>query len=84
MLDEKDRYTLQELIRGLPLSIREFSRVYKISEVTVARLRDGKPGLPGTINKLLMALSDVHGKRFTQSNVTGIRIRGDIESSLAA
>lgn len=75
MLDEKNTYTLRELIKSLPLSIREFSRKYSISEVTIARLRDGKAGLPGTINKLLIALSDVYGKRFTQSNVTGISIR---------
>lgn len=77
MLEDKNSYTLRELIETLPLSLREFGRKYDISEVTIARLRDGKPGLRSTINKLLAALSDVYGRTFTMRNVRGIIIRGE-------
>lgn len=80
MIEDKDIYTLRELIENLPLSLREFGRKYDISEVTIARLRDGKPGLRSTINKLLAALSDVYGKMFTVRNVSEIIIRGEGQS----
>jgi predicted transcriptional regulator len=76
VIENKDSYTLRELIENLPLSLREFGKRYNISEVTIARLRDGKPGLRSTINKLLIALSEVYGKTFTMQNVHGIAIRG--------
>lgn len=81
MFENQDLYSLKELIQNLPLSLREFGRKYDISEVTIARLRDGKPGLRSTINKLLLALSDVYGKSFTMRNVTGITIRGEQEAA---
>lgn len=77
MLENKNVYTLRELIENLPLSLREFGRKYNISEVTIARLRDGKPGLRGTINKLLAALSETYGKTLSMRNVRGIVIRGE-------
>ena len=78
MLEEKDTYTLRELIENLPISLREFGRKHNISEVTIARLRDGKPGLRATVNRLLAALSETYGKNFTMRNVRGIIIRGEI------
>lgn len=80
MLEEKETYTLRELIESLPYSLREFGRKYDVSEVTIARLRDGKPGMRSTINKLLAAFSEVYGKRFTMRNVQGITIRGETRS----
>lgn len=78
-LEEKDTYTLRELIENLPYSLREFGRKHDISEVTIARLRDGKPALRSTINKLLIALSEAYGKTFTMHNVRGISIRGETQ-----
>lgn len=77
MLENKDTYTLRELIEGLPISLREFGKKYKISEVTIARLRDGRPGLRATINRLLAALSETYRKPLTMHNVRGIVIRGE-------
>ncbi len=77
MLEEKETYTLRELIESLPYSLREFGRKYEVSEVTIARLRDGKPGMRSTINRLLAAFSEVYGKRFTMRNVQGIILRGE-------
>jgi len=79
MLEEKQTYTLRELIENLPISLREFGRTYGISEVTLARLRDGKPGLRSTVNKLLIAMSKVHQQNFSMRNVRGIVIRGEGE-----
>lgn len=84
MIEDKDYYTLKELIETLPLSLREFGRKYDISEVTLARLRDGKPGMRSTINKLLAALSKVYGKTFTMRNVRGVLIRGEGQTEDAA
>jgi len=77
MLEDKDSYTIKELIENLPYSLREFGRKHGLSEVTLARLRDGKPALRSTINKLLIALSEAYSKRFTVQNVSGIIIRGE-------
>jgi hypothetical protein len=77
LIEEKDMYTLRELIENLPSSLRKFSKNYGLNEVTIARLRDGKPGLRGTINRLLIALSATYGKVFTMHNVGGIILRGE-------
>jgi predicted transcriptional regulator len=77
VLEEKDTYTLRELIESLPLSLREFGKRYDISEVTIARLRDGKPGLRATVNRLLAALSETYDKPLTMRNVRGITFRGE-------
>jgi len=77
MLEDKDMYTLRELIEGLPYSLREYSRKYDISEVTLARLRDGKHGMRSTINRLLAALSETYSKPLTMRNVHGFTIRED-------
>ncbi len=77
MIENKETYTLRELIENLPYSLREFGKKYNLSEVTLARLRDGKPGMRSTINKLLAAFSETYGKTFTMRNVHGIILRGE-------
>lgn len=77
MVENKETYTLRELVESLPISLREFGKKYDISEVTIARLRDGKPGMRSTINRLLAAFSDTYNKSFTMNNVRGITIRGE-------
>jgi hypothetical protein len=80
MLEDKDVYTLRELIENLPYSLRQFGKDHNISEVTIARIRDGKPAIRSTINKLLIALSLVYGKTLTTRNVSGISIRGEVQN----
>jgi hypothetical protein len=80
MLEDKETYTLRELIENLPYSLRQFGKDHNISEVTVARIRDGKPAIRSTINKLLIALSSAYGKTFTLRNVHGISIRGEVQN----
>jgi transcriptional regulator with XRE-family HTH domain len=78
MLEDKEVYTLRELIESLPYSLRQIGKDHNISEVTIARIRDGKPAIRSTINKLLSALSSVYGKTLTLHNVRGISIRGEV------
>lgn len=80
MLEDKDVYTLRELIENLPYSLRQFGKDHNISEVTIARVRDGKPAIRSTINKLLIAFSSVYSKTLTTRNVRGINIRGETQN----
>ncbi|HEX3641354.1 MAG TPA: hypothetical protein VHV10_08695 [Ktedonobacteraceae bacterium] len=80
MLEDKEIYTLRELIENLPYSLRQFGKDHNISEVTIARIRDGKPAIRSTINKLLTALSSVYDKTLTLHNVRGIIIRGEVQN----
>ena len=76
LLEEKDFYTIQELFEALPIAIAELARKSGINEVTLARIRDGKPTRLSTRNKLLIALSQVYERQFTPKNVTGIHVQG--------
>jgi transcriptional regulator with XRE-family HTH domain len=67
-------YTIKELFDDLPLSIRQLAQIVKINEVTLARIRDGKPTRRPTANKLLLYFSDLYKEKYTLRNVTGIHI----------
>ncbi len=73
-MQERETYTIQELFEDLPMSIRRLAQEVKINEVTLARIRDGKPTRRPTANKLLMFFSQLYGHRYTLRNVTGINI----------
>jgi hypothetical protein len=73
MEDEKT-YTIQELFDDLPMSIRKLAQVVEINEVTLARIRDGKPTRRPTANKLLMFFSELYKQKYTLRNVTGITV----------
>lgn len=75
MLEEKSTYTIQDLFDNLAISILELSRVSRINEVTLARIRDGKPARRATANKLLNSFSEIYGRPFNLRNVTGINIQ---------
>lgn len=75
MSDQENRiYTTEELFRRLPISLSELARRSKISEVTAAKIRDGKTARLHTINKLLATLSEVYGVQLTVDNVVGFNI----------
>ncbi len=75
MLERKEQYTLQELYEELPCSLVELGDRSGISEVTVARIRDGKPVRRSTINRLLKSLSEIYGVNLSLRNVTGINVQ---------
>lgn len=74
-MEEKETYSLDILFEDLPISILELSRQSKLSEVTIARIRDGKPARRATANKLLQALSRIYEKPFNLRNVTGVNVQ---------
>lgn len=92
MLEEKEIYDIRELFDNLSISIRELSKESKINEVTLARIRDGKPAYPSTVNKLLDTFSGLYKRPFYLRKVTGVNIlvnrqgkakRRDLEESVA-
>jgi len=72
---EQSTYTLQELYDDLPCTLVELAERAGINEVTVARIRDGKPTRRSTVNKLLLTLSAIYGRSLTLRNVTGANVQ---------
>lgn len=83
-MEEKDVYTLAELFEFLPVSISELARLSRVNEVTLARIRDGRPARRDTANKILNALSDVYKRPLSIRNVTGITMQGQKAEENAA
>ena len=75
MLDQKETTTIQELFDLLPITIAELGRQSGINEVTLARIRDGRPARRSTVNKLLLTLSDIYNRQLSVKNVTGINMQ---------
>jgi hypothetical protein len=73
-MQEEKMYTIKELFDDLPMSIRHLAQEIKLNEVTLARIRDGKPTRRPTANKLLLFFSDLYHEKYTLRNVTGINI----------
>lgn len=82
-MDAKEGYTLKELFDLLPIPIAELARQSDINEVTLARIRDGKPTRRATANKLLLALSKVYDRPLNVYNVTGIHVQGKEAEAVA-
>lgn len=78
-MQEKSVYTLRELYDNLPISLKELGDRAKVNEVTVARIRDGKPARRSTINRLLreMGKPDIYNRPLSVANVTGLKIQGE-------
>jgi predicted transcriptional regulator len=73
-MENKERYTLQELFEYLPVSLSQIARESGINEVTLARIRDGARTRRDTVNKLLITMSRIYGRDLTIRNVTGINV----------
>lgn len=65
---------ITQLFDDMPISISALGKHLKMSEVTLARIRDGKPTRRPTANKLLWYFSDLYGERYTLRNVSGITL----------
>ncbi len=74
-MEEKDIYTLAELYEDLPMTLTDLGRQANLNEVTIARIRDGKPVRRSTINRLLRTFSEIYGRPFSVRNVTGINVQ---------
>jgi predicted transcriptional regulator len=74
-MEEKSIYTIQELYDELPITLVELGNRADLNEVTVARIRDGKPTRRTSVNRLLRVLSEVYGKNLSVKNVSGINVQ---------
>jgi len=74
MLEEMDVYDIRDLFDNLDISIRQLAEVSEINEVTLARIRDGKPTYSRTANKLLKVFSKIYERPFYLNKVTGINV----------
>jgi transcriptional regulator with XRE-family HTH domain len=77
-MEQKDKYTLRELYEELNISLAELGRRAGISEVTVAKIRDGASARRSTINSLLRTFSKIYDINLSQNNVSGIIINDKI------
>lgn len=68
-------YTLRELFDRLKIPIAELGRRAGISEVTVAKIRDGASARRSSINRLLEVFSELYGVELSINNVSGIIIK---------
>jgi len=74
-MQEKSTYTIQELYEDLPCSLVDLGKQAGLNEVTVARIRDGKPTRRSTVNRLLLAMSDIYRRPLSLRNVTGVNVQ---------
>lgn len=74
-MEEKSTYTIQELYDDLPITLVELGQRANLNEVTVARIRDGKPTRRTSVNRLLLVLSEVYGRQLSLRNVTGVNVQ---------
>ncbi|HEY7414393.1 MAG TPA: hypothetical protein VH593_04315 [Ktedonobacteraceae bacterium] len=78
MTEEKSMYTIEELYEELPCTLIELGRRVGLSEVSIARIRDGKPVRRSSVNALLRELSKVYERPLTLANVTGINVQRNL------
>jgi transcriptional regulator with XRE-family HTH domain len=74
MLEPKETYNIEELFENLPISIRELAKLSGINEVTLARIRDGRPAHRSTANKLLNTFATIYDRPFYLRKVEGINV----------
>jgi hypothetical protein len=78
-MDRKPTYTLAELFENLDITLAELGRKSEISEVTVARIRDGKQTRRNTANRLLRTFSTLYNIPLSLNNVTGFKLQNKRE-----
>lgn len=71
----KESYTLEELCRGLSITLKKFCQMAGITEGTLINLRQGYSGRQSTINSILNTFSQIYGIEFSLENVTGITVQ---------
>jgi hypothetical protein len=77
-MEQKERYSVQELYDNLEISMLELSRRSHINPGTLLRIKKGQPARRPTINKLLRAFSEIYAIRLSVHNVSGIHLEGEI------
>ena len=75
MEEEQSTYTIQELYDDLPITLVELAERADLNEVTVARIRDGKPTRRTSVNRLMRVLTELYGKPLSLKNVGGVNVQ---------
>jgi len=73
-MKQKEKYTLAELYDNLRIPYSELSRMARVNEGTLTRIRKGYAARRSTINKLLDAFSETYGIELSIDNVIGINL----------
>jgi transcriptional regulator with XRE-family HTH domain len=73
-MNSNETHSIQDLFKRSPISISELGRRSKVSEVTAAKIRDGKRARIHSVNRLLATFSELYGITLTVDNVTGLNI----------
>src|SRR2546423_11124191 len=74
-MEQKDMYTIEELYGELSIALTELSKRTGVSDVTLAKIRDGQSARRSTVNSLLHAFSEIYGVKLSTENVKGIIIK---------
>lgn len=82
-MEKKDMYTLKELYGELDIPLAELGRRAGVSEVTVAKIRDGKSARRSTVNSLLRTFSEIYGVKLSIDNVKDVLIGDKLAKSNA-
>jgi predicted transcriptional regulator len=77
-MEDKEIYTLEELYDELPCTLTALANRAGLNEVTIARIRDGKPTRRSSVNALLRAFSEIYGRPLSRRNVTGINAQRNL------
>jgi predicted transcriptional regulator len=77
-MEQREAYSVQELYEELPITLVELGNRAHLNEVTIARIRDGKPSRRSSVNSLLLVLSDIYKRPLSLKNVTGINVQRNL------
>ena len=83
-MEDKDTYTLEELYENLPCTLVELGNRAGLNEVTIARIRDGKPTRRSSVNRLMLAFSEIYKRPLSLKNVTGINVQRNLREERKA
>lgn len=75
IVEPKAEYTVEELYDNLPCTLVDLGTRADLNEVTIARIRDGKPARRSTVNRLLLVMSEIYQRPLSLTNVTGINVQ---------
>ncbi len=74
-MEPKAKYTIEELYDNLPCTLVDLGTRADLNEVTIARIRDGKPARRSTVNRLLLVMSEIYQRPLSLANVAGINVQ---------
>lgn len=74
VLQDKDIYTINELIECLPCKLTKLYRVAKVNQALVQHIRSGQRTREHNAEKLLSGLSEIYGRPLSIKNVTGLNV----------